>query len=516
MILRGDHERPGPAAVGNRTTLDELFRRAGVRSSQTLALIDPPNRASFTFGHPRQLTFAQADRAISALAGKLSRMGLQTDTVVAIQLANTVESIVTTLAVLRAGMIAAPLPLMWRRHDIVAALRNIGAKVIITSSRVGAVSHADIAMDVAAELFPIRFICGFGDDLPDGVIPFDDIFLPEQSTVVPRAGRAAEGGEHPGDHVAVVTFDVTPAGIVPVARSHMQLLAGGAASFLEAGALRNARMLSAIPPASFAGVALTLLPWLTGGGTLSLHHGFDRESFAAQAQDQDMVVVPGPALTALSQAAMLGGASQSVVALWRSPEQLISTPIWRGTPALVDVASFGEIALLAARRGNYGLPADMPHGKVSAPRASSTVAIAETARSKTGTLLLRGRMVPLHAFPPGADRGGVPHFAADETGFVDTGFTCRLDAAAKTLTVTGPPGGIATIGGYRFQASDVEAQVADADPTATVVALPGGLLAQKLAGSALDNAAVAAQLLENGANPLIAGAFRPRGTTQAA
>ena len=221
--------------------------------------------------------------------------------------------------------------------------------------------------------------------------------------------------------------------------------------------------------------------------------------------------MPGPALAPLSQAGMLGGASQIVVALWRSPEQLASTADLARRARLVDVASFGEIGLLAARRGNYGLPADIPYGKVSAPRAGGTVAIAETARSKNGTLLLRGPMVPVHAFPPGAERGGDPHFAADEAGFVDTGFTCRLEAAAKTLTVTGPPGGIATIGGYRFQASDVEAQVADADPTATVVALPGGLLAQRLAGSALDNGAVAAQLLENGANPLIAGAFRPRG-----
>jgi hypothetical protein len=516
MILRRDNERTGHLAVGNRTTLDELFRRAGVRMSDTLALTDPPNRTSFTSGAPRQLTFAQTDRAISALAAKLCRLGLQTDTVVAIQLANTVESIVTLLAVLRAGMIAAPLPLMWRKHDIVAALRNIGAKAIVTSTRIGTVPHGDIAMDVAAELFPIRFICAFGDNPPDGVVPLDDIFTQEQAAIVPRSARVTEDGEHPGDHVAAITFDVTPAGLVPVARSHMQLLAGGAASFLEAGALQNARTLSTIPPASFAGIAVTLLPWLTGGGTLSLHHGFDRDVFATQAQDQDTIVVPGPVLPALAQAGLFGSASQTVVALWRSPEQMVSTPVWRGPPALVDVACFGEIALLAARRGNYGLPADIPLGKVGAPRASSTVAIAETARGVNGTLLLRGRMVPVHAFPPGAERGDAPRLEADETGFVDTGFSCRLEGAGKTLAVTGPPGGIASVGGYRFRVRELEAQVADADPTATVVVLPGGLLAQKLAGSALDNAAVAKQLTESGANPLIAGAFRARGAPEAA
>ena len=36
-------------------TLDELFRRAGVQSADKIALIDPPNRSSFTDGPPRRL-----------------------------------------------------------------------------------------------------------------------------------------------------------------------------------------------------------------------------------------------------------------------------------------------------------------------------------------------------------------------------------------------------------------------------------------------------------------------------
>jgi acyl-CoA synthetase (AMP-forming)/AMP-acid ligase II len=75
-------------------TLDDLFRRVSVRDPDALALADPPNREDFTEGAPRTLSFAQTDRAISALAEKLRGFGLQTDTVVAMQLPNTVESIV--------------------------------------------------------------------------------------------------------------------------------------------------------------------------------------------------------------------------------------------------------------------------------------------------------------------------------------------------------------------------------------------------------------------------------------
>src|SRR5262245_60081205 len=47
--------------IGGRATLDELFQRAAARQPDALALIDPPNRAAFTDGAPRQLSYAEAD-----------------------------------------------------------------------------------------------------------------------------------------------------------------------------------------------------------------------------------------------------------------------------------------------------------------------------------------------------------------------------------------------------------------------------------------------------------------------
>ena len=60
MIL-GDAQR---AAV-NRTTLDDLFRRATMRRPEALALADPPNSAAITGCRPRPLTHAEADAAYS-------------------------------------------------------------------------------------------------------------------------------------------------------------------------------------------------------------------------------------------------------------------------------------------------------------------------------------------------------------------------------------------------------------------------------------------------------------------
>ncbi len=200
MILGGTEQ-----AGGERATIDDLFRRAGVRHSHALALIDPPNSASVNDASPQRLTFAQADNAISALAGKLHGLGLPTDAVVAVQLANTVDSVIALLGILRARLIAAPLPLLWRKQEMVAALARVGAKAIVTCARIGANAAAETAVQAAAELFPIRHICGFGRDLPDGVVPLDDVFAPGPAAFFQPPARPRNAGAH----VAAITFDVT-------------------------------------------------------------------------------------------------------------------------------------------------------------------------------------------------------------------------------------------------------------------------------------------------------------------
>ena len=97
--------------------------------------------------------------------------------------------LLTILGVLRAGMIAAPLPLLWRRADMVAALARVGAKALITCRRAGGFEHCQLAMRVAAEVFSIRYVCGFGVNLPDGVVPFDDLFTAAKLDPVPPLDR---------------------------------------------------------------------------------------------------------------------------------------------------------------------------------------------------------------------------------------------------------------------------------------------------------------------------------------
>ena len=122
-----------------------------------------------------------------------------------------------------------------------------------------------------------------------------------------------------------------------------------------------------------------------------------------------------------------------VLAPWRSPERLGTSPDWRERDTvLVDVSIFGEIGAVAARRGPVGRPAPIPFGGIVAPRGSpGAVVVAEVTATAHGTVALRGPMVPHHNFPPGAERAGLPHLAIGRAGLIDSGYTCRLDPGAR-------------------------------------------------------------------------------------
>jgi AMP-binding enzyme len=494
------------------STLDDLFRAAAARRPRAIALIDPPDRNRFTDGPARRLTYAEADRIISGIAARLRRAGLQGDAVVALQMANTVDGVLALLGVLRAELIAMPLPLLWRRADMVGALRRTGASALVVSGRIGATDHFDLAINAAAEAFTVRQVCGFGPRPPDGAIALDDIYTAaEVPSGSPASLRAVSHGR--GAHVAALTWDVGASGPVPVARSNAQLIAGGLAVLLESGIPPDATILSTFAPTTFAGIAMSLVPWLMVGGTLALHHPFDAASLAEQGHDCDTVIVPGPLVSALKAAGILAtpNAPQNIVAAWRAPELLRRAADWRDSSAMTDVQLFGEIGLLAARRRPDGRPVPIPLGGVRAPRAAEGgLLVAEAAVDGKGALSLSGPMVPMAAFPPGAERTALPCHRPTAEGFLDTGYTCDTRQGGSAVVVVGSAPDVISIGGYRFAVSELKHTINSLDPSGTLAVRPDSLLGHRLSGTATNPEAIQMSLRAIGANPLLLEAFGGR------
>ena len=484
--------------------LDAILKAQAARNPNAIALIDPPDCERITGELPRRFTYMQADRAVGAIAARLREIGLAPGTVVGVQMPNVAASIVTLLAIMRAGMIAAPLPLLWRRTDCVAALSESGARAIVTCGQAAGFDHAALALEVAAELFPIRAVCGFGCAATDGIVPLDDLL--------------SGADEHPdailfqdnsSASFALITFDATVGGIVPVARDTVQLLAGGRLVRQRAEIGPSAVILSTLPATSFAGLSAALVPWLLSGGTLVLHHPFDPDILREQIERErcTALVVPDAMLPGLCACDWLEPAEiRSVISVWRAPERLSGAAQWTNLDVtLVDVAAFGETALLAARRSPGGRTLPWPTGPLTiAPGGPDCATVTLT---PNGTLGIDGALAASPFDPYGSE---ILTAASGNGSYVDTGFPCRVTADDDALMVTAAPAGLVAVGGYRFAIHDLQLMVRGIDNNGVLAALPHALSGHRLAGHAADPAAMREMLQTMGMNPLLAAAFGHR------
>jgi AMP-binding enzyme len=488
-------------------TLDGLFRRILARQPEAMALLDPLNKPRVTGQPAKRLTFAEADRAITALAAHFIEAGLPNNSVIAVQLPNTVEFMLTVLAAYRAGLVVALLPLLWRQAELTVALNRTGARAIVTASRIDGVDYADLAMNASADAFSIRHVCGFGDDLPEGMASLDH--------AIETASATTRAVTQDGRRAAIISFDVTAEGFRPVPRTHLSLIAGGLALSLESDLPQGTTLMSAFAPSSFAGLTSSLVVWLLSGGALALHHPFDGEVLEQQINQHGSEALVAPAqlalrLTEIDMAARLPSL-RYVIGLWRAPEQVASSAAWTSEGAdLTDVYLFGEAGLFAARRAADGAPAPILPGPHASPRDVPGSSISgETLLTPRGTLGLRGPMITPAAYAPPL-RNSDTLDAQPPRDYVDTDYSARLDRSTGAICITAPPSGIMAVGGYRFLSQDLNEWAKRLGQGALLTALPDRLSGHRLAGRAKDNARAREALGELGLNPLMVEAFRDR------
>src|ERR1019366_1145039 len=177
---------------------------------------------------------------------------------------------------------------------------------------------------------------------------------------------------------------------------------------------------------------------------------------------------------------------RNVIALWRAPEQVASSPLWTvpGT-SLTDVYLFGEAGLFGACRAADGAPAPIQPGPHGAPRdvAGSSIA-GETLITPRGTLALRGPMVATAAYAPVAPSSESLVAQPPPRDHVDTDYAARLDRSTGAICITAPPSGIMAVGGYRFLSQDLQEWARRLGKGALLTALPDRLTGPRLAGPA--------------------------------
>ena len=183
----------------------------------------------------------------------------------------------------------------------------------------------------------------------------------------------------------------------------------------------------------------------------------------------------------------------------------------------MDVPVFGEIGLIAARRGADGKPAPIPDGRVVLPRgAAQGMHVLSVARTPGGTLALSGPMVPHAPFPPGAERSGGPRLKITDGSDRHRLSLPRSIATRRCSPSTArrPASSASAATASRLRAA--QDLVAGIEDGSTLAALPDLLAGHRLAGAGADRDAICDALLAHGANPLLVAAFRARKSSQQA
>ncbi len=374
--------------------LDALFRQTASLHPERLALVDAPDRTTWTGGAPRRLTYAEADEEIDRLAAFYATVGLASDHVIGVQAPNTVDTVIAILAALRAGLIISPLPLHWRQKNVLDALNSIGAKGFIAADRVETRDVGVAARDVAADLFSLRFVFGLGRDIPDGLIELG----PMLAEMGDELRFEPLDRSDPADHTATICWSRSGEENVPVSRSHNHWIAAARMIVSEAHIKDGSAIVVPYSLSGLTGLGGGMVPWLLSGGTLHLHHPTSLANLAAHANevDADVVMTPGPLAQTLDR--KLTNTKTCVLAAWNISAPHPTTFVARRR--LIDLHVADEFALLPRARGPSARMKAIQLGKHSGPSGCESepalleILVTEDAETPTPNLLVKGAMVP--------------------------------------------------------------------------------------------------------------------------
>lgn len=502
-------------------TLDGLVHQWAKENPHGTALVDLD----------QHLTWLELDQTINAYATHFLAQNLEPDDVVAVQLDNSVEMPIILLAIMRANLIATPLPPLWRHHEIITALSQVAPKAVVTKSRIGDVDHGMMMCEVAMKLFSIRLVMAFGDNVPDGVMDINEIaHTPTDNLDNIQTDRA-----NPADHVATMCWwtdtDILPR---PVARSHNHWIAASLPIVLEAQITGDEAILSAQYLTGLGSIATVIGPWLLSGSKLVLHQPFNEQTYQeiCKAENATLAIIPAPVTDNLRDL-YRDTDIRALICIWsdiyRARQDRLDGLNDPDLP-VIDVCLLAEAALYVCKRDNINTLAQLPVGAYRQKLENGEeLEFLETrikggiqhAGAKApmlgGELLVRGPMVPSDSFGPAKQRAfkADPSFARPENddnklsdNFCPTGIVCAVSGTnPPMIEPVSADSAMANIGGLSVSLADLDQCVnrIDSIQDAAVFCVKDNLLGNRIYGAfvpepgkALSLADVQRRLLEDG------------------
>lgn len=278
-------------------TIEHYLQDLVERTPDKIAVIDPANKAALCNTAFSTLTYKQLDEQVNKVANSLLEKGIGKDDIVAIQLPNIVELVITYFAVLRVGAISSPLPVQFREFESTQLLQSLEAKAVITMHDINNRQYAQMYYELQQQTPSVETIFTFDTGGVDGVCVID---LSMPLTDTSNLNRHRKQLELTANDLFTICWtsgtEGKPKG---VPRSHNEWFISAYASVDAATLTADDTILLTFPLVNMAGIGGVLVPWILTGGTLVLHHPFDFATFLSQINDQQITytLVPPSLLT---------------------------------------------------------------------------------------------------------------------------------------------------------------------------------------------------------------------------
>ena len=275
---------------GSQTILD-LFLRNAASTPQAVAVVDPPNRPSWTSGAQQRWTYQELDLVSSRLALGLQAQGLKKDDVIMLQLPNVIELVAVYLAAVRIGAIVSPLPVQFRTHELKSVMSIAEPKAFITSNNFSGFDSASMLLGMQESFPDLKTIISLGDDLPAGVLSLTAMLNTPVEGQVPHVALTAN------DIFTICWTSGTETEPKGVPRSHNHWIWIAYASVDGCEFEQGHALLNPFPMINMAGIGGIFVPWLITGGKLVMHQPFDLPTFLGQIMSEKInYTVAPPAL----------------------------------------------------------------------------------------------------------------------------------------------------------------------------------------------------------------------------
>lgn len=360
-------ERPPP---WSGVALLDLFASTVQLNASAVAFADTGLKPG---GARRRLTYAQASEVLDRLRQRLDDLALPRKAVVLIALGTSVEAPLCVLATLKAGLLPCLVPAATQQDDIAAIIAASGAQAAIACGALGDVRPVERVRAAAALAGGLRYVLGFGERLPAGVIDLAEVFSENREAAMrepPAPVRAAT--------LSVMTVEVGPGAPAVFVHDQESLVSLALELVLRTGMASGDTVFSTLSPMTQVGLAVGMAPLLIGGSLL-LQPLFSSDVLldAIASARRPHLVAPAALEEPLAEAGLLGGSALASTILLHRPPVRFGPAVQRRSvrEPVVDLLALGERATLMSRRGADGRPA-LTLGEARVPEEDGALVLA--------------------------------------------------------------------------------------------------------------------------------------------